>query len=173
MCIRFVKDINQAHQMQESNLSQTVVQPVVELLQVTRRFFVDHLLTEYNITTINKGANPMDSTLTLTSKAELDRLGPELVYPASWYIAELWDCEDYALQGQLDAGRKFKFSARMCTGWMEGGYHGFLLTLDTRLQPWVLENNAGFPWAGVWHKPVFTDSPTLKSEHYWPQAVFI
>ncbi len=74
-------------------------------------------------------------------------------------------CEDYGLQAQLDAGRKFKFSARLCLGDMDLGYHGFLMTLDSDLNLWSLEPNAGFPWAGVWFKP--------EENGYIPKKVFV
>lgn len=74
-------------------------------------------------------------------------------------------CEDYGLQAQLDAGRRFKFSARLCLGDMELGYHGFLMTLDSNLNLWLLEPNAGFPWAGEWFK--------AGENSYQPKKVFI
>ncbi len=98
------------------------------------------------------GDKPMDRIVRLASKAELDRIAPYLVYPADWYVADLWDCEDYGLQAQLDAGRLFEVTVRLGLGQIEGGYHGFAITLDRDLNLWLLEPNAGFEWAGVWFK---------------------
>ena len=56
------------------------------------------------------------------------------------------------IQAQLDAGRNFKVSVRMATGQTNLDYHGFALTLDRELNLWLLEPNAGFPFAGKWFK---------------------
>ena len=172
MCFKILQDSRLGKEQSQANLSVSTVQPVTEAMLVSRRFFVSHLNDKYSIATITREGNPMDTALVLTSKVELDRLAPELVYPADWYIEHLWDCEDYALQGQLDAGRKFQFSARMCTGWTALGYHAFLLTLDTDSRLWLLENNAGFPWAGRWLAPAL-DTHNLTGEVYYPMRVFI
>jgi hypothetical protein len=129
---------------------ETVI-PANIVLEITRNDFINTLRDRYNIEPISL-SNPLDSSLKLTTKEELDRVAPDLVYPADWYVDELWDCEEYGLQAQLDAGRKFKFSARLCLGDMDLGYHGFLMTLDSDLNLWLLEPNAGFPYAGMWFK---------------------
>lgn len=142
---------------------ETVI-PVNIVLEITRNNFINALRDRYNIEPISL-SNPLDSSLKLTTKEELDRVAPDLVYPADWYVDELWDCEDYGLQAQLDAGRKLKFSARLCLGDMGLGYHGFLMTLDSDLDLWLLEPNAGFSYAGVWFR--------LGENEYQPRKVFI
>jgi len=117
--------------------------------------------------------DPLDPLLALASKEDLDIIAPELVYPADYYLTNIWDCEDYALQAGLDAGRKFGVSVRLCLGWMELGYHGFALAMDKTHKIWILENNAGFPHAGKWFAPTLTMDKPLIGDMYFPVKVFI
>tara|TARA_R100001530_G_C4316807_1_gene154611 strand:- start:1225 stop:1713 length:489 start_codon:yes stop_codon:yes gene_type:complete len=94
----------------------------------------------------------LDSEYFLTSKKELDRIAPNLVYSSDWYMNDIYDCEDYACQAMLDAGRLHGISARLTMGQTELGYHGFVSTLDTDGNLWMLEPNGGFEWAGEWFK---------------------
>jgi hypothetical protein len=132
-------------------------------ITMTRQEFLDVLavqgVTAYSL------VQPLDSIMRFATKAELDRIAPELVYPASNYLVDLWDCEDYALQAQCDAGRKFEVSVRLVIGDMPLGKHGFCITLDTEKNIWLLENNAGFPYAGKWFK--------ISENGYIPQLVLI
>ncbi len=108
---------------------------------------------------------PLDSEITIANKTELAQIAPSLVYPASYYVAETWDCEDYAIQAQSDAARIFKVNGiRMVLGDMPLGYHGFLITVDTDDNAWWLENNAGFVYAGEWRP--------IGDEGYIPRRVF-
>ena len=94
---------------------------------------------------------PLDSVITITSKAELDRIAPYLVYPADQYVAETWDCEDYGIRAQSDAALKFGVNGiRLCLGTSPVGFHAFVVTVDTESKVWWLEPNAGFEFAGVW-----------------------
>jgi len=137
--------------------------PESETIEMTRQGFLNTMKT-FGIEPISL-ATPLDSIVRLASKTELDRIAPYLVYPAEWYAETLWDCEDYGLQAQLDAGRKFEVTVRLGLGQMELGYHGFAITLDRDLNLWLLESNSGFPWAGRWFS---------KGEHsYLPDKVFI
>ena len=95
--------------------------------------------------------NPPDDTYWLVPKSELTRIGTELVYPATWYIENLWDCDKYAMQGMLDARRIFGACVQFVFGDVPGGYHGFDFAIDLDGHSWILENNAGFPHAGVWY----------------------
>ncbi len=142
-----------------------VFEPVMDVQEISRTDFLKEF-AKYGIVPISQD-DPLDSVLTLASKAELDRIAPYLVYPAEYYIAETWDCEDYAIQAQCDAGHKLHVSGiRLGLGYMPLGYHGFVLTLDKdELRPYWLEPNAGFPYAGIWHR---LDSP----ENYLPRKVF-
>uniref|UniRef100_A0A6H2A2E5 Uncharacterized protein n=1 Tax=viral metagenome TaxID=1070528 RepID=A0A6H2A2E5_9ZZZZ len=112
-------------------------------------------------------ATPLDAQLTLTSKAELDRIAPDLVYPADLYISELEiDCEDYGIQAQCDAAFKFHVSGvRLGLGSMPLGYHGFAITMDKDKNIYWLEPNAGFPYAGVWYQ--------IGEESYFPDKVLV
>lgn len=130
-----------------------IVVPVIpesETIELARQAFLN-IMKSFRIESLT-GINPMDSVVRLASKKELGRIAPELVYPAEWYINDLWDCEDYGLQAQLDAGRKFEITVRLGLGQTDLGYHGFAITLDRDLNLWLFEPNAGFPWAGVWFK---------------------
>ena len=137
--------------------------PEFETIELDRQGFVNTMKT-FGIEALTP-LNPMDSVVRLASKSELDRIAPELVYPAEWYIADLWDCEDYGCQAMLDAGRKFEVTVRLGLGQMELGYHGFAITLDRDLNLWILEPNAGFPYAGTWFK--------YGENTYKPDKVFI
>ena len=107
----------------------------------------------------------LDSSLTITSKAELDRIAPYLVFPADYYIAEIFDCEDYGIMAQGDAARLFHLSGiRLGIGMMPLGNHGFIITMDKDHNIWWLEPNAGFEYAGVWYK--------IGDEGYQPNKVF-
>lgn len=115
--------------------------------------------------------SPVDAVVRLSSKSVLDTIAQRLVYPADWYVADIWDCDDYALQAMLDAGRKFGVTARMMIGQMELGSHSFIGSLDIDQRLWLLESNAGYPWAGQWFAAgiPFDDMVTA----YIPQYVFI
>lgn len=127
-------------------------------------------LGKYGIKPISK-EDPLDSKINLVTIGELDRIAPKLVYPADWYAGELFDCEDYALQASLDAKRKYGVTLVLCLGMMPEGYHGFLLALDKLGKVWVMENNSGWPWAGVWYEPA-KDKNSVSEGHYFPQKVF-
>lgn len=127
--------------------------PVTDLLYINQVAYLGKL-AEYGISSLLK-ADILDAKVTLTSKSELDRIAPYLVYPANWYIAEIWDCDNYGIQAMNDAARLFHVSgACLALGYTDFGYHGFLIVLDTDSSAlWVLEPNAGYPWAGRWRKP--------------------
>ncbi len=145
--------------------------PVIEGTSISRDSYLD-VLQGIGIVPISI-ADPLDPMLSLASKEELDQIAPALVYPADWYLEGLLDCEDYGLQAQLDAGRKFHVSARLCLGWMELGYHGFALAMDKTHKIWLLEPNAGFPHAGKWFAPTLTMDKPLIGEMYVPKKIFI
>lgn len=138
-------------------------EPVTNLLTLSRDEFLNEML-KAGIMPIDLGT-PLDSTMTITTESELERIAPHLVYPADWYINEIWDCEDYAIQAQSDAARKFHVSGiRMGLGWMPLGYHGFPVTLSKEGNIWLLDPNAGFPYAGEWFK--------IGANGYNPNKVF-
>lgn len=124
--------------------------PETETIELNRREFINKM-ADFGVASLT-GSSPMDSIVRLASKSELDRIAPELVYPANWYVNDLYDCDDYGLQAQLDAGREFEVTVRLGLGHMELGYHGFAITLDRDLNLWILEPNAGFSHAGRWFK---------------------
>jgi len=129
----------------------TDVAPVINLLRISRSEFLAEMV-KVGIVPIDMGT-PLDSVMTITTESELERIAPHLVYPAGWYIEEIWDCEDYAIQAQGDASRKFHVSGiRMGLGWMPLGYHGFPITLSKEGTTWLFEPNAGFSCAGKWFK---------------------
>ena len=137
-----------------------VIQPILEgsTITLSRADFIIKL-KEYGIDPISL-ATPLDSIVRLASKAELDKIAPSLAYPGEWYTADLWDCEDFGLQAQLDAGRKFEITVRLGLGMANNNqipnppiYHGFAITLDTEYNVWLLEPNSGFSYSGKWFKP--------------------
>ena len=128
-------------------------EPVRDLLVLDRNIFLKKLAA-YGITPLNQ-YDPLDDTITLASVAELERIAPDLCYPAGWYIDQIWDCENYAAQAENDAARLFHVSG-ICRvlGHMPLGYHGFTVTLDKdNFELWVLEPNAGFDYSGGWCRP--------------------
>jgi len=143
-----------------SNKAITVpVKPVLEgnTITMTREEFLS-VLEAKGIQPISL-ATPLDGIVRFAKKEELDRIVSSLVYPGEWYKLDLWDCEDFGLQAQLDAGRKFEISVRLALGWINNPnvgnkdvYHGFALTMDTNLNIWLLEPNSGFPYSGKWFK---------------------
>ena len=138
--------------------------PVTDLVMISRRDYL-HQMAMKGITPISLGT-PLDTDLSITSKAELDRIAPELVYSAEYYLDQIWDCENYGLQAQSDAARFFHVSGiTLGLGNMPLGYHGFALTMDKDFNIWWLEPNAGFPCAGVWY--------TIGEEGYYPDKVFV
>ena len=145
--------------------------PVIEGDSISRDDYLA-VLANYGIVPISAN-DPLDPLLALASKEDLDLIASELVYPADWYIEGWFDCEDYALQAQLDSGRKFHISMRLCLGWMELGYHGFALAMDKTYKIWLMENNAGFPHAGKWFAPTLTMDKPLIDDMYYPVKVFI
>jgi len=138
--------------------------PVTDTVEITREQYIVEM-RKAGIGPISL-ATPLDSTLTLTSKAELDRIAPELVYPASWYVEGIEDCEQYGMRAELDAAHNFRVNGvKLGLGYMPLGYHGFAITMDKTHKIWWLEPNAGFSWAGVWHKIGYAD--------YHPDKVFV
>jgi len=94
--------------------------------------------------------DPLDATITIASEEELRRIAPYLTRPADDYIAEIADCEDYAMWGAVKAAFEFHCSTvRVTLGESENGYHGYNIMVDTNSKVWILENNAGFPYAGT------------------------
>lgn len=150
-------------QVTELQVATPIPIPESETIEMSRQDFVDKMKT-LGIEALAP-LNPMDSVVRLASKFELDRIAPELVYPAEWCINDLWDCEDYGCQAMLDAGHKFEVTVRLGLGQMELGYHGFAITLDRDLNLWILEPNSGFPYAGEWFK--------YGENTYHPDKVFI
>ncbi len=140
-----------------------VVVPVTDTTTISRINYLMVMGME-GIEPIASGS-PLDSDLTITSKSELDRIAPYLVYPADFYVNEIWDCEDYALQAQCDAAHKFHVNGiRLGLGFMPLGYHGFPVTIDKDGNVWWLEGNSGFEYAGVWKR--------VGEEGYRPDKVF-
>lgn len=148
-------------------------EPVSNTMQmvVKRNFFLKHLKDRYGVLPLTERA--MDNRLVLVSKERLDEIAPELVYSADWFADEYWDCDDYAMQAQCDAGRKFGVSVRLTIGQMELGPHAFVCALDVDMQLWLLEPNAGFPWAGKWFLPTLDYDKPLTDWLYTPEHVFI
>lgn len=137
--------------------------PVTDLVWITR---IDYLaeMAKAGIKPIDLGT-PLDVSLTLTSKEELDRIAPFLVQPADEYIAEIKDCEDYGIEAQSRAADFHVSGIRLGLGNMPLGYHGFALTMDKDYNKWWLEINAAFEYAGVWYK--------IGEHRYYPDKVFV
>ena len=143
------------------NKNQPKIEPVTDLTIISRSGYLS-IMGDAGIA----GISVLDSTMTITSKTELDRIAPYLVYPADLYIAEIFDCEDYGIMAQGDAARLFHVSGiRLGIGWIPLGKHGFVITIDTYNKIWCLEPNAAFEYAGQWLP--------INDEHgYKPEKVF-
>ena len=139
------------------------LKPVTDLTTISRSEFLAEM-AKVGIQPIDLGT-PLDSVMSITSESEFERIAPYLVYPADWYLGDLQiDCEDYALQAQCDAAFKFHVSGvRLGLGWMPLGYHGFPVTLSKQGNVWLMEPNAGFPYAGKWF--------TIGANSYLPNKV--
>ena len=137
--------------------------PVTDLVWITRTDYLVEL-AKVGIKPIDWGT-PLDISLSLTSKAELDRIAPFLVQPADEYIAEIRDCEDYGIEAQSRASKYRVSSVRLGLGNMPLGYHGFAVTMDKEFNIWWLEPNSGFEYAGVWYK--------IGDNGYSPDKVFV
>lgn len=110
--------------------------------------------------------DPLDMWFSITTKDELDRIAPYFTYPADFYVQSITDCEDYGLKAQVDACFDAGVSGiRLCLGDIPLGYHGFVITVDTESNIWLLEPNAGFPFAGEWF--------AIGENGYIPQKVLI
>mgnify|MGYP001557963100 CR=1 FL=1 len=109
---------------------------------------------------------PLDSQLSVVDKATLDTLAPYLTFAADLYVNDIADCEDYAIEAQSKASFKYHVSGiRLALGQSPLGYHGFALALDTDGNIWLMEPNAGFPYAGGWFK--------IGYNSYIPDKVFV
>ena len=137
--------------------------PVTDLLMISREDYLG-TMQEARITCMNEDS-PSDIDFSLTSKAELDRIAPELVFPADDYINNIKDCEDYALQAQAKAADYHVSGIRLVFGDMPFGYHGFVITMDKEFNIWWLETMACYEYCGVWYK--------IGDDHsYVPRKVF-
>ena len=147
----------------EAQLAEQQIIPVTDLVWISRADYLTGM-ARVGIRPISLGT-PLDKELTLTSKVELDRIAPFLVQPADEYVAEIKDCEDYAIEGQARATNFHVSGIRLGLGNMPLGYHGFCVTMDRNHDIWWLEPNAGFEYAGVWHQ--------IEEEGYKPDKVFV
>ena len=139
MCFEFLK----------RNMNQAPVIPITDLVEITRAEFLV-TLEGYGIMPIASDT-PLDFSLFLAKKAELDRIALYLVYPADLYIDGIADCEDYGLQAQCDSAFKYHCNGvRLALGSTPLGYHGWAMALDQDKLLWQLEPNNGFPYAATW-----------------------
>ena len=165
-----VRDLETENAKLKKQLSEAIqpvvvpVIPVTDFVMISRNDYIAEM-RKVGIEPISLGT-PLDAQLSLTSKAELDRIAPELVYPAEWYIEGIWDCENYGLEAMNDSARLFHVNGiTLCLGNMPLGYHGFAITMGKDMNVYWLEPNAGFLYAGVWHK--------IGAQGYKPNKVFV
>ncbi len=148
-----LKAENNRLQFELTNAIKPPPAPVTDLLVLDRNLYLQKLAA-FGITALNQ-YDPLDDTVTLAGMSELERIAPDICYPADWYIDQIWDCENYAAQSENDAARLFHVSG-ICRvlGHMPLGYHGFIATLDKdTFELWILEPNAGFDYSGGWVRP--------------------
>lgn len=138
--------------------------PVTDLLTITR-FQCLNMFKALGLTPIAE-REPLDSTITLAGIAELERLAPDICYPGDWYIAETWDCDNYAAEAANDAARLFHVNGICrCFGNAPLGYHAFVCTIDKDTgELWLLEPNAGFEYSGGWVRAEEIDYKPMKVE---------
>lgn len=165
-----LSDVIDGIEKQLQELQPPVIVPVTDLTWISRAEYLAEM-KKVGIKPIDLGT-PLDSIITITSEIELERIAPFLVYPAEWYIDQIWDCENYTLEGMNDAARHYHVNGiTLALGNMPQGYHGFLVTLSKVGNIWLLENNAGFidsagtPYAGEWFR--------IGDYGYRPDKVFI
>jgi len=148
-------------------LAKTIeIVPVTDIVMLSRSDFLAEM-AKVNIIPIDLGT-PLDADLSITSKAELDRIAPFLVQLAGLYILQIRDCEDYGIEAQSRAASYHVSGIRLGLGNINNsqasGYHGFVLTLDKEYNIWWLEPNASFEYAGVWYK--------IGEHGYFPDKIF-
>ena len=149
----------------ETQICFPVLKIEIPTIQVSRTVYLQEM-AKHGVVPLG---DPFDISAYIADKSDLDKIAPYLVYSAEWYVEQIWDCEDYALRGMSDAGLFYKVNGiRAVFGDTDYGYHGYLATLDKRGGIWLLENNAGFPWAGEWFKPNDPDRG-----NYRPKKVLI
>jgi hypothetical protein len=126
-----------------------IPKPVTNLKKISRQDFCTEM-AKFGIEPISL-STPLDSSLYLAPRKELDRIAEYLKYDASYYAENILDCEDYGLMAQCDAALRFKVnSVRLTLGNMPLGYHGYAGTLSQEGEPLWLEPNVGFLYAGKW-----------------------
>jgi len=138
--------------------------PITDYKRLYRGDFIT-ICQANGITPISQDT-PLDTWVSVCSKSQLDTIAPSLVFPADLYIAEIADCEDYAIKAQSEACFTFHISGiRLALGNMPQGYHGFPLAIDKERNIWLFEPNAGYEYAGEWFK--------IGEHGYFPNKVFI
>jgi len=100
-----------------------------------------------------KYARP-DPLFFYTNEGSLSHIAPDLVFPADEYIEGKKDCDDYTRAARDRLSWKYKLSSFDAWGNIEIEYHSFPLTMtgigNNKIgRFWIIEVNAGFPWAGV------------------------
>lgn len=98
---------------------------------------------------INKDKFVPDMLFLYTDVASWQRLTPFLVQPASLYVEEGDDCDDYAKWASAQCSRLFKLNGCLeIWGDMPDGYHGFNAVIIGPGKFKLLEPNAGWEYAG-------------------------
>ncbi len=136
--------------------------PVTDLVMISREDYLGTML-EAGITCMNEDS-PSDMEFSLTSKIELVRIAPELVFPIDLCLKNINDCEDSGLKAQCKAADYHVSGIRLVFGDMPWGYHGWVITMDKEFNIWWLETMACYEYAGVWYK--------IGDEGYLPKKVF-
>ena len=93
--------------------------------------------------------DPLDVRIRVASGSELDRIVPFLTRSGDDYVAEVADCEDYAMWAAAKASLDFHASTvRLVIGDSDYGYHSYLVMVDLDGHVSVSEPNAAFAHAG-------------------------
>lgn len=93
--------------------------------------------------------DPLDNRIWVCSGAELDRIVPYLTRSGDDYVAEIADCEDYAMWAAAKAALDYHASTiRLVLGDSDYGYHSYLVMVDLDGHVAVSEPNAAFTHAG-------------------------
>ncbi len=108
-----------------------------------------HNLEELGIVLMTKPEYVPDALVTYTGLLYSKQIAPFLVTPADAYAEGVADCDDYAMMAAAKASIDFKLNSfRVCWGDSQWGYHAYVLVIVGPKEFWLMEPNAGAPWAG-------------------------
>lgn len=111
------------------------------------------MLTSHGLICQIKDGFGDDYWVKYTNKESWAKIVPYLTYPASYYVDEVADCDDYAKWAVADSSKLFHLNGCLhCQGLVPGS-HAFGLVIISPTEFRLFDPNAGFPWAGELFSP--------------------